>query len=138
MSGSRLTAKQEAFIQAVVSGMNNSEAYRSVYYAEGMKPETINRNAHSLANDSKIATRIAEIREGVKEELVEKLLWTREDSVKALCSVIEKPDKKSDIVAAVKELNSMHGFNEPIKIHQTGDNGPRVIEILGFGEVVVE
>jgi hypothetical protein len=136
MSGSRLTAKQEAFIDAVASGLDNSAAYRKVYYAEGMKPETVNRAAHSVANNPKIATRIAEIRKEIKEELIEKILWTREDSVKALRSVIEHPDKPSDIVSAVKELNAMHGFNEAIKIHQTGNDGPRVIEILGFGEVV--
>jgi hypothetical protein len=41
-----LTPKQEAFIQAVASGMDNSEAYRAVYYPESMQDETI-----SLAND---------------------------------------------------------------------------------------
>ena len=48
----------------------------------------------------------------MKEELKNKSLWSREDSVNALKSVVAMPDRASDVTGAVKELNSMHGYKE--------------------------
>ena len=48
-------------------------------------------------------------------------LWRRCDSVRALVGVVKHGDAKhSDIIAAVKELNLMHGYNEPVKIEHSG------------------
>ena len=67
-----LTAKQEAFCQAIVSGKSQADAYRSAYNAGKMKPETVQRNAHTLAKNSKVATRIDAIRAPVIEKAIEK------------------------------------------------------------------
>ena len=47
-------------------------------------------------------------------------MWARNFSIKALKEVIEAPDRKSDVVAAVRELNVMHGFHEAQKIEHSG------------------
>ena len=57
-----LTIKQEKFCMKYVECGNASEAYRHAYDAENMKMETINRNAKALLDDSKIATRVEELR----------------------------------------------------------------------------
>lgn len=57
-----LTLKQERFAQKYVELGNASEAYRQSYDAAAMKPETINRNAKAMVENSKIATRIEELR----------------------------------------------------------------------------
>jgi hypothetical protein len=44
----------------------------------------------------------------------------REDSVRTLIAVIRQPDKASDVVAAVKALNDMHGFNAAQKVEHGG------------------
>lgn len=111
-----LTAKQEAFCQAVASGMNQSDAYRSAYDAENMKAECINVKASELASGGKVAVRIAEL----KDEIAAKALWTREDSVRTLKSVIEGNDKGSEITGAVKVLNDMHGYNAPKEVTVNG------------------
>ncbi len=56
-----LTPKQEAFCLAYLETGNASEAYRRSYSAENMKSATINRNAKALLDNSKIATRLAEL-----------------------------------------------------------------------------
>lgn len=61
----KLTHKQEAFCIAYIECGNASDAYRSAYNAENMKPETVNRNAKTLMDNSKIATRLAELREPI-------------------------------------------------------------------------
>lgn len=52
------SSKQEAFAQAVASGLSQAEAYRKVYNADKMQPQTIWARASELAADSKVAVRI--------------------------------------------------------------------------------
>ncbi len=113
-----LTAKQEAFCQAIASGMNQSDAYRSAYDAGNMKPESINVNASKLCADAKVALRVTEL----KDEIAAKALWTREDSVLTLKAIADKAEAKdSDKTGAVKVLNEMHGYNAPKEINVTGN-----------------
>jgi hypothetical protein len=114
-----LTPKREAFAQAIANGKNQSDAYRAAYACENWKPDSIWNKASALMRDARVLARIAEL----KSALAEKALWTREDSVNALRRVLEDPDKASDIVQAVKELNAMHGYNAPTKLEHTGDSG---------------
>ena len=113
-----LTAKQENFCQAIASGMNQSDAYRSAYDAGNMKPESINVNASKLCADAKVALRVTEL----KDEIAAKALWTREDSVLTLKAIADKAEAKdSDKTGAVKVLNEMHGYNAPKEINVTGN-----------------
>lgn len=60
-----LTAKQERFVVAYLETGNASEAYRRAYDAGAMKPASVNRMAHELLLNLKIASRIAELRQPV-------------------------------------------------------------------------
>jgi phage terminase small subunit len=62
-----LTPKQEAFCLTYIETGNASEAYRQAYSCKKMKPETINRNAKSMLDDNKIATRVAELQKSHQE-----------------------------------------------------------------------
>lgn len=107
-----LTAKQEAFCQAIADGMNQSDAYRKAYDAEEMKPITVIKRASELMANGDIAGRVASLR----AKLEEKALWSRQDSVQALRSIVLGSEAKpSEVVAAVRELNSMHGYEAPKK-----------------------
>lgn len=118
-----LTHKQEAFAQAVADGMSQAEAYRTAYSAEKMKPETVWARASELMGDSKVAVRVAEL----KAALAEKALWKREDSVSVLSEIALNTmgdAKYTERVSAVKELNAMHGYNEPAKVDLTSGGAP--------------
>ena len=121
-----LTAKQEAFAQAIASGLTQTDAYRSAYSAEKMKAETVQQTACRLMADRKVTARVAELR----EELANKSLWTRERSVKVLADIADSSESKAgEVVNAVKELNSMHGFNAPTK-HELDVTFPRTINVI--------
>lgn len=111
-----LTAKQEAFCQGIADGLGQADAYRAAYGAENMKDSTIYPHASRLMNNGKVKARIAELRESVQE----KQLWSREMSVKALVQAYRE-GSGSVKVAAVKELNAMHGYNEPAKLNIGGN-----------------
>ena len=106
-----LTPKQEAFAQAIASGMTQADAYRSAYNAENMKDATVWSKASVLMADGKVSARVEELRKGLEK----KELWTREMSVKALIGAYKDGNPTAKI-AAVKELNAMHGFNAPTKL----------------------
>jgi hypothetical protein len=119
-----MTPKQEKFAQCVADGMTQADAYRTAFDVRAnTKPETIVANASRLMADSNVSARVNEL----KTQLSAKALWTREMSVAALQDVLYNPDRQSDKIAAVKELNLMHGYNEPIKHEVTGKDGAALI-----------
>lgn len=119
---STLTPKQEKFAQLYVETGNASESYRLAYDSKA-KAESVHVNASKLLSDAKVSLRVQELR----EELEEKSLWKRIDSIRTLASIADGTDpeaKPSDRVNAVKALNTMHGWDAPVKI----DNTHRVID----------
>jgi len=115
MSDVKLTAKQEAFCQAIADGLGQADAYRMAYDAEGMKDSTVYPKASRMMNEGKIRARIEEL----KAQVADKQLWTREMSVKGLIQayrIAQDAKTSTGMTAAVKELNVMHGFNEPTKL----------------------
>jgi phage terminase small subunit len=125
MTQNKLTAKQELFAQCIADGMGQADAYRMAYDAEGMKDNTVYPKASRMMNEGKIRARIDEL----KSQVVEKQLWTREMSVKGLIQayrIAQDAKTSTGMTAAVKELNVMHGFNEPTKLSITGSMIQRI------------
>jgi len=133
-----LTGKQEAFCQAVADGMNQSDAYRTAYSAEKMKPISINVNASKLMSDANVALRVKEL----KDALSQRALWTREQSVNELVDIASKSKGAGQFGAAtgaIKELNAMHGYNEAVKVEHSGSIGGLSITVqavMPTGELV--
>ena len=116
----KLTHQQEAFCRYVADGLNQSDAYRSAYNAENMTDKSIHENASKVAAHAKVQPRLREL----KEELEEQQLWSRENSVKVLAVIARDGDLLTSArVSSVKELNAMHGFNEPVKIDLSSTDG---------------
>lgn len=110
-----MTAKQEAFAQGIADGLGQADAYRMAYDAEGMKDSTVYSKASIMMSEGKIKARVDEL----KAQIAEKQLWTREMSVKGLMSAYRialEAKTSTGMTAAVKELNIMHGYNEPTKL----------------------
>ena len=66
----KLTPKQEGFAMAYIETGSASEAYRRHYNTSKMKMETINREAHELLQNHKVATRVKELRSLVTEKYI--------------------------------------------------------------------
>jgi hypothetical protein len=111
-----LTAKQEAFCQGIADGLGQAESYRAAYGCADWKDNVIYSKASVLMKNGKVMERIRELRSSVEE----KQLWSREMSVKALVQAYRE-GSGSVKVAAVKELNAMHGYNEPAKLNISGN-----------------
>jgi hypothetical protein len=125
MTQTKLTAKQEAFAQGIADGLGQADAYRMAYDAEGMKENSVYVNASKLMKNAKVTQRVSDLR----SEVQEKQLWSREMSVKALVAAYRE-GSGSVKVSAVKELNAMHGYNEPSKLSISGNIITRIQRVV--------
>ena len=72
------TPKQEKFCQAVVRGMNQSDAYRQAYDAKRMSSKTVNQKACRLMAKGNIGARVQELRAPVvKAVQMDQATWLR-------------------------------------------------------------
>lgn len=113
----KLTIKQEKFCLEYLKDGNASRAYREAYNTENMKPESITRKAKELLDNVNVTATVEQLR----QKLVNKALWTKEDSINKLKEALDIADKPNEIVMVIKELNAMHGFNAPTETKLSGE-----------------
>lgn len=98
-----LTPKQEKFCQGIVSGLNQSDAYRQAYSCEGMLDATINNNAYMLVNDSDIKARI----EALRLPIAERIGMDLESYLKEMLLSKAKADADAEHAPAIKALENV-------------------------------
>jgi len=112
-----LTPIEEAFALQIALGKSQAEALRIAHpRAKNWKPASVHVEACLVMGKAKVRRRV----KALQAEFVEQSMWARNLSIEALKEVIEAPDRKSYVVAAVRELNAMHGFHEAQKIEHSG------------------
>ncbi|EAR0212180.1 terminase small subunit [Salmonella enterica] len=131
-----LTIKQEAFCQAYIETGNASEAYRTAYAADKMKPEAVHVQACKLQDNPKIALRIKELRGEIKQRhnvTVDSLLAELEESRQKALSA-ETP-QSSAAVAATMGKAKLVGLDKQIIDHTSSDGTmatkPTTIRLVG-------
>ena len=96
-----LTTKQEIFIQRLIEGYSQRQAYKFAFNCNNMKDTTIDVRACELFKDSKIQVRYEEL----KNELKEKAFYTVEKANDDLNWI--KLKAKEDIEAkGIKQANA--------------------------------
>lgn len=90
----KLTPKQEKFIQNIVSGMSQREAYKNSYNAENMTDKTIDENASRLFNDSKVIARYKEL----TSKLEDIAIMTAKERMQLLTEIAKGLQKEKDVV----------------------------------------
>lgn len=98
----KLTPKQENFCLAYLETGNASEAYRRAYDSGKMASETVGRNAFALLENSKIATRLEELRAPVRK----KAALTLESHLARLEELSLKAEAAAQYSAAIKAEES--------------------------------
>lgn len=83
-----LTVKQEKFVQNLIKGMSQADAYRNAYSTKKMSDNAIYREASLLLKNPKVAKRYEELRGKLVERAERRALMTAEDRMVWLSSVI--------------------------------------------------
>ena len=97
-----LTAKQEAFAQNIVSGMNQADAYRSAYDADNMSDNAIYREASLLMSHPKVSQRISDMR----NELAKPTIMSAQERLEWLTGLVK--DEETDVNAKLKAVDIMN------------------------------
>jgi len=127
-----LTPIEEAFALQIALGKSQAEALRIAHpKAKNWKPASVHVEACLVMGKAKVRRRV----KALQAEFVEQSMWARNLSIEALKEVIEAPDRKSDVVAAVRELNAMHGFHEAQKIEHSGSIASIERRIVDVGTI---
>lgn len=82
-----LTNKREAFVQALVAGKSQREAYKSAYNTSRMKDKTVDEKASRLFADSKVRTRYDELLKMVRGESARRAVASAADVLEELSNV---------------------------------------------------
>ena len=88
-----LTPKQEKYVQGLVAGLSQREAYKNAYNAKNMKDTTIDARASKLLAEYKVSMRYNEL----IEEHKSKALFTREEAVSELIWLYKQSKKSIEL-----------------------------------------
>lgn len=101
-----LTPKQEMFVQKIVEGMSQADAYRSAYSTKRMSDKTIHEAASRLMGDSKVAARVKELRDQIASDSI----MTAQERLEWLTRVIQSEKVTiADKLKASDQMNKMQG-----------------------------
>ena len=97
-----LTAKQEKFVQNIIQGMSQADAYRSAYPNQKMSDKTVWETASKLMSNPKVTARLSELR----NELAKPSIMTAQERLEWLTERIA--DDGIDINAKLKAIDIMN------------------------------
>lgn len=101
-----LTPKQEKFVQSLIQGMSQADAYRSAYATKNMSDKTIHEAASRLVADSKVSARLSELREQMTKDTImsaqRRLEWLTE-------AIANNDIAVNDKLKAIDIMNKMQG-----------------------------
>ena len=107
----RLTKAQEIFVQELLKGNTQRQAYIKAYPSKkNWKENSLDSSASTLFKNPKVRERYDELLNEMREIETEKTKWTREQSIETLRYVIEvnKKDLERIEAAAEEELELLH------------------------------
>lgn len=127
-----LTPKQEAFAQAIVTGVNQSDAYRAAYKVRpGTKAESVNVAASKLMSDAKVTQRVAELREPVAKKAQITLESHLDDLMRLRNMAVKEKQYSAAITAEVARGKASGVHVEKSAVEVAGkDGGPVLNEIV--------
>lgn len=133
-----LTIKQEKFVQNLIKGMSQREAYKNSYNASKMKDEVIDTKASLLFKEDKIRKRYEELTKKLEDETImstkERMKWLSKvvnGEIKEIVPMIvtdkdgntktieqEVPSKLKVKIIALDTLNKMdNSYKQTIEVH---------------------
>nr|DAP95789.1 MAG TPA: Terminase small subunit [Caudoviricetes sp.] len=129
----KLTPKQELFVQGIISGLSQRQAYRKAYKAEKMSDEAVDVKASRIFKEAKIRLRYREL----LKQFSNMSLWSREQAFneyewlknKARASIERDGVRQANSNAFLSALDGMNSMTwKDLKL--TDDKIRQEIELL--------
>ena len=126
-SATKLTPQQEKFVNLLVQGLTQRQAYIKAYPNNRMKTGTIDNYASRVFRTPKVFARYQELLEEFREREKEKSGWTREQSIETLRFVIDTNKKDLERIqqAAIEELELLQK-----QVQENPELAPQLIAMM--------
>lgn len=122
-----LTLKQEKFVQNIMLGMSQADAYRASYNAKNMGDNAIYREASLLMENPKVSQRLKELR----DQLANESIMSAQKRMEWLTSIVNATGESTgDRLKAIDILNKMSGEYVQ-KVQADVDTDVTVTVVLG-------
>lgn len=142
MKEEKLTARQERFVQNIVNGMTQRQAYKAAFRVVKMKDEVVDVRACELFKKSKIQVRYQELMAKLEDESImtakERMIWLSEvingnikDTVYYNVNGANTPiEKTADINTKIKAMDTLNKMTGEYKTILSGEVGITYEEAL--------
>lgn len=118
----RLTVKREAFVQALLSGKSQREAYREAgYRTDGMSNEAVDVEACKLLKDPKVSLRYEELLDKVRDEAERR----------GVAQAVDVLEELSDIALGRKAFPGYDMFGNELERKPSMSARLKALELLG-------
>lgn len=130
-----MTAKQEKYVQNLIQGMSQRQAYKDAYpNAVKWKDETVDSKASVLLNKGAKGKVLARYKELLKKTEDNAIMNAKERRKWLTMQILNNDNSLSDRLKAMDILNKMDGeYNEKIKI--TGEINTNPFDSLSVEEL---
>lgn len=130
-----MTAKQEKYVQNLIQGMSQRQAYKDAYpNAAKWKDETVDSKASVLLNKGAKGKVLARYKELLKKTEDNAIMNAKERRKWLTMQILNNDNSLSDRLKAMDILNKMDGeYNEKIKI--TGEINTNPFDSLSVEEL---
>ena len=115
----KLTQKQERFVQELIKGKSQREAYKRAYNAKNMSDNSIDVNASKLLKNTKVALRYNELRTKVVKRAEEKAIITAEEVIRGIANIAKDDIGNYLEYKTVKTLVGHDDEGEPVLGYRT-------------------
>lgn len=106
-----LTAKQEKFIQGIITGMSQREAYKAAYDVKSMSDNAIDREACLLLKNPKVAQRHKEL----VDEIAKPAIMTAQERLEYLTRLVKEEEKEKVLTLGGEFKEVPADFNAKLK-----------------------
>lgn len=129
MARDRLTPNQEEFVQNLIQGQSQREAYKKAFSCVNQKDSTIDAKASKLIKQPKIKQRFDELQELLRERQNVKAIMTAEERMEWLSKLITGEVQEEYISVETDDLTGLK--IERVKTHPAKlDTKLKAIDIL--------
>ena len=94
---SKLTQKQEKFVQALISGKSQREAYKEAYNAANMKDATVDKRACELLKNGKVAGRYEALKAEEEARQREKYSLDRDKALESYLWLVNEAKETMEV-----------------------------------------
>lgn len=142
MKEEKLTARQERFVQNIVNGMTQRQAYKAAFRVVKMKDEVVDVRACELFKKSKIQVRYQELMAKLEDESImtakERMIWlsevikgiqTEKEAIFTDDDVIVK-DVEANLSTKIKAMDTLNKMTGEYKTILSGEVGITYEEAL--------